>query len=234
MNILAFDTASSSFSIALKKNDEIIEHNKENVKNHNEEILPTLNNFLINSNITLNDINYIGLGIGPGSFTALRISFASIKTICYAKNIPIVGISSLYALYKNIENFKGIKISMIDARKGSVYANIYLDEQKIIENADLTYEKLINIINSIENISKEITLCGDGFYKNKEYFTENLSNYKLNILDRSYNIIKASNIIKLSEKKVKSSGFDNVFSLLPMYIRKSEAENRKYNILIDK
>ncbi|MEI0485164.1 tRNA (adenosine(37)-N6)-threonylcarbamoyltransferase complex dimerization subunit type 1 TsaB [Brachyspira intermedia] len=228
MNILAFDTVSSSFSIALQKDDDsIIEYNKENVKNHNEEILPVLNNFLKENDISLDKIDYIVLGIGPGSFTALRIAFATVKTICYAKNIPIIGISSLETLYENIKNYDGIKASMIDARKGSIYADIYSGNDKLKENLDLTYDEFINIINSIENNDKTITLCGDGFYKNQDYFKENLKNYKINDLDKSLNIINASNSIKLSIPRIKSNNFDNIFNLLPLYLRNSEAENKK-------
>lgn len=223
-NILAFDTVSTSFSIAIQKeNGSIIEYNKENVKNHNEELLPVLHNFLKDNGLTLDNISYIALGIGPGSFTALRIAFATIKTICYAKNIPIVGISSLETLYENISEREGIKAAMIDARKGSVYANIYNNNEKITENADLTYQQFIAIINSINTSNKNITLCGDGFSKNFDFFTENLKNYNINKLDNSYNIIKASKTIKLSANKK----FDDVFSLLPLYVRKSEAEYKK-------
>ena len=223
-NILAFDTVSTSFSIAIQKeNGSIIEYNKENVKNHNEELLPVLHNFLTDNDLTLDNISYIALGIGPGSFTALRIAFATIKTICYAKNIPIVGISSLETLYENISEKEGIKSAMIDARKGSVYANIYNDNEKIVENADLTYQQFIEIIKSINTSNKNITLCGDGFSKNSDFFTENLKNYNINKLDNSYNIIKASKTIKLSANKK----FDDVFSLLPLYVRKSEAEYKK-------
>ena len=228
MNILAFDTVSSSFSIALQKyDDSIIEYNKEDVRNHNEEILPVLNNFLKENNISLDKINYIVLGIGPGSFTALRIAFATVKTICYAKNIPIVGISSLETLYENIKDYGGIKASMIDARKGSIYADIYSGNNKIKENLDLTYEEFINIIDSIDSNDKTLTLCGDGFYKNQDYFKEKLKNYKINDLDKSFNIIKASNCIKLSIPRIKSNNFDNIFNLLPLYLRNSEAENKK-------
>ncbi|WP_300716425.1 tRNA (adenosine(37)-N6)-threonylcarbamoyltransferase complex dimerization subunit type 1 TsaB [uncultured Brachyspira sp.] len=231
MNILAFDTVSSSFSIALQKDEgSVIEYNKENIKNHNEEILPALEKFFEENNISLEKIDYIALGIGPGSFTALRIAFSTVKTICYARKIPIIGISSLEALYENIKNFNGIKASMIDARKGSIYTNIYFDNKKLKENLDLTYQEFIDILISyIENENKieNITLCGDGFYKNKEYFIENLKKYNIKILENSFNIIKASNIIKLSIPKIKSNNLDDVFNLLPLYIRKSEAENKK-------
>ncbi|WP_278847441.1 tRNA (adenosine(37)-N6)-threonylcarbamoyltransferase complex dimerization subunit type 1 TsaB [Brachyspira pilosicoli] len=225
-NILAFDTVSSSFSIALKKDNNIIEVNKENIKNHNEELLPILNSFLEENKISLNEINCIVMGIGPGSFTAIRIAFSTIKTICYAKNIPIIGASSLETLYQNIVSYNGIKLSMIDARKGSIYANIYKDNNKIKENLDLTYEEAVNLIKDISNKDDTITLCGDGFSKNEDYFLEKLQEYKLNKLDNSYNIIKASNSILISEERYNKRQFDNIFSLNPLYIRKSEAENK--------
>ncbi|AGA66004.1 putative molecular chaperone [Brachyspira pilosicoli P43/6/78] len=225
-NILAFDTVSSSFSIALKKDNNIIEVNKENIKNHNEELLPILNSFLEENKISLNEINCIVMGIGPGSFTAIRIAFSTIKTICYAKNIPIIGASSLETLYQNIVSYNGIKLSMIDARKGSIYANIYKDNNKIKENLDLTYEESVNLIKDISTKDDTITLCGDGFSKNEDYFLEKLQEYKLNKLDNSYNIIKASNSILISEERYNKRQFDNIFSLNPLYIRKSEAENK--------
>lgn len=225
-NILAFDTVSSNFSIALKKDNNIIEVNKENIKNHNEELLPILNSFLEENKISLNEINCIVMGIGPGSFTAIRIAFSTIKTICYAKNIPIIGASSLETLYQNIVSYNGIKLSMIDARKGSIYANIYKDNNKIKENLDLTYEEAVNLIKDISTKDDTITLCGDGFSKNEDYFLEKLQEYKLNKLYNSYNIIKASNSILISEERYNKRQFDNIFSLNPLYIRKSEAENK--------
>ena len=227
MNILAFDTVSSSFSIALKSDNSIIEINKENIKNHNSELIPILNDFLEENKLSLDNIDCIVLGIGPGSFTSIRIAFATIKSICYAKNIKIIGVSSLESLYQNIKSFDGLKLALIEARKGSVYANIYRDNKKIKENLDLTYNELIDLIDSISNENEIITLCGDGFSKNKEIFLESLKNYKINDLDNSFNIIKASNSIILSESRFKAGDFDNIFSLSPLYLRKSEAENKK-------
>ena len=234
MNILAFDTVSSSFSIALKSDNSIIEMNKENIKNHNSELIPILDDFLKENKLSLDNIDCIVLGIGPGSFTSIRIAFATIKSICYAKNIKIIGVSSLESLYQNIKSFDGLKLALIEARKGSVYANIYKEDKKIKENLDLTYNELIELIDSISNKNEIITLCGDGFSKNKEFFLEilknNSKNYKINSLDNSFNIIKASNSILLSESRIKAGDFDDIFSLAPLYLRKSEAENKKENL----
>ena len=234
MKILAFDTVSSSFSIALKSDNSIIETNKENIKNHNSELIPILDDFLKENKLSLDNIECIVLGIGPGSFTSIRIAFATIKSICYAKNIKIIGVSSLESLYQNIKSFDGLKLALIEARKGSVYANIYKEDKKIKENLDLTYNELIELIDSISNKNEIITLCGDGFSKNKEFFLESLrnnsKNYEINNLDNSFNIIKASNSILLSESRIKAGDFDDIFSLAPLYLRKSEAENKKENL----
>lgn len=236
MNILAFDTVSSSFSIAIKKDEDIIEYNKENVPNHNEEILPNLHNFLKENFLTLDEISYIALGIGPGSFTALRIAFSTIKAIAYSKKIPVIGISSLDSLYKNIEDYNGIKASMIDARKGSVYTSIYKDKECIKKDIDIKIEDFVNFILSITSDDKTITLCGDGYTKSKDLFEEffKKNNISINILDASKNIIHASNTIKLSEEMAKRKQFDNIFTLLPLYVRKSEAEINKESNFIKK
>lgn len=228
MKILSFDTVSSSFSMAMKKDNIIIERSKENVFNHNEEILPNLENFLKINNTTLDEISYIAIGIGPGSFTALRLAFSTIKAIAYSKKIPIIGISSLDTLYKNIENFEGIKASMIDARKKSVYANIYKDDKYIKKDIDVTYEDFIDIILSLKP-KYRVTLCGDGYKKSKNLFDESFkkNNIKITALEYSKHIIHASNTIILSEKKAKNKDFDDIFSLLPLYIRKSEAEMKR-------
>ncbi len=225
MNILGFDTVSTSFSIALKKNDKIFEYNKKDIKNHNEILLPILKDFISQNNITLDDIDYIAIGIGPGSFTAIRILFSTIKSICYAKNIKIIGISSLEALYQNIKEYEGIKASVINARSGSIYANIYCDDEKVYENLDITVDEFIEKINNLNNKeNKNVILCGDGFEKNKEVFLGKINNIKDINND---NIIKASNTILLSESRYNNKDFDDVFSISPLYIRKSEAENKK-------
>ena len=71
------------------------------------------------------------------------------------------------------------------------------------------------------------------FRKNKDFFINRLNknpkNYKINKLDYSFNIIRASNSILLSESRYKTGDFDDIFSLSPLYLRKSEAENRIIN-----
>ncbi len=225
MNILALDTVSSSFSIALLKDNKIEESNFENIKNHNTELLKELDSILKKNNTLLSDISLIALGKGPGSFTALRIAFSTIKAISYCSNIPIITISSLKSLYKNIEHESGLKIAMIDARKESVYASIYLDDNILYDEVDIKHSDIISIIekNAKNNL---VTITGDGYSKNKELFCNMLEEYKIEVKNTD-NIIHAKHLLSLAKTRFSNNDFDNIFSIEPSYLRKSEAELKK-------
>lgn len=225
MKTLAFDTVSSSFSIALMKDGEIEEINFENIANHNTKLLASLNDILKNNNIKLFDISFIGLGIGPGSFTALRIAFSTIKAIAYCKDIPIIAISSLETLYQNIKSEQGLKIAMIDARRESVYASVYYNDEVLYDEIDIKHCDIISIIEKNAK-NKLVTITGDGYSRNKELFDSVLNSYKISV-GNTDNIIHAKNILSLAENRFENKDFDDIFEIEPSYLRKSEAEIKK-------
>lgn len=227
MIALAFDTVSSSFSISVTKEGIFHEVNLENIRNHNIELLPQLEIFLIEHKLKIEDMDFIAIGIGPGSFTALRIAFSTVKAICYAKNIPLIGISSLKSLYKNIENEIDFKIAMISARKDNVFVSIYNNDECIVDEKDMTLESVMHIIKDYST-QNTISITGDGYTKNKEIIDNFMTthNYKIKYND---NIIHAKNTLSLAIERYNDNDLDDIFSLKPSYLRKSEAEIKKEN-----
>lgn len=232
MKSLAFDTISKSFSIALVHEQNIYEINKERLENSsNVYLISELDALLKSRNTDINDIDFISMGIGPGSFTALRIAFATIKSLAYASGKPIIGVTSLDALYKNIEHYNTIKCVFIDARKGSVYAKIYDKDSVILDTVDITYDEVISFIQKYMNSngldsSQEIVFCGDGYLSAKELIDESFN--VAQVPDDSH-IIKAKNVHLLAAPRYEQGDFDDIFKLNPLYIRRAEAE-----ILYDK
>ncbi len=227
MKSLAFDTISKSFSIALVRDENIYEINKERLENSsNVYLISELDSLLKSHNADINDIDFISMGIGPGSFTALRIAFATIKSLAYASGKPIIGITSLDALYKNIEHYNTIKCAFIDARKGSVYAKIYDKDSLILDTSDITYDDVVLFLKKymsefgIDN-AQEIVFCGDGYLSAKDILSEHFNIVKV---DDDSHIIKAKNIHLLALPRYNQKDFDDIFKLNPLYIRKAEAE----------
>lgn len=224
MKALALDSVSKSLSISLFIDENIYEVNKDNLlHSQNVYLIPTLDELLKEHNTSLKNIDFIAIGTGPGSFTALRICFSTIKTLVYANNTPLIGVPSLLTLYQNIKEQNGVKAVMIDARKGSVYISIYSNDKCISDTEDLTYEEAIK---KIENAAKEsgeneVTLLGDGYINAKEIFDKNL---KVREINESLHRIYSKNTYYLALERYKKNDFDDIFKILPIYARKAEAE----------
>ncbi len=139
MKILTFDTSADKLFITLGEKDkveltEIICNTKE--KYNSALLIPTIAKLLQTKNLTMQDIEAIGVNIGPGSFTGIRASATVARVIGQSLNIPVVGIPSLEIIASANHTQKNT-LCLIDARKGKVYTAIYKNSGDIIKNPDL-------------------------------------------------------------------------------------------------
>jgi len=155
--------------------------------------------------------------LGLGSFTGIRIGISSVKAIAESLNIPIIDVSSLEALAYNIENidFKTI-CSLIDSRNNQVYCGIFDNNYNLLQDylAD-DINNVLEVLNKYENI----IFVGDGAVFHKDL---------LNIKNFSYdNFIHSKNIAKCAYKKIKNNNTKTADTIMPLYLRKSQAERMK-------
>ncbi len=153
-----------------------------------------------------------------GSFTGIRIGIASAKAISYSLNIPIVAVSSLEALAYNFENLKpnNIICSIIDARNNQVYCGIFDHNYNLLEQyiAD-DINAVLNATNKYQNI----VYVGDGATIHKQL---------LNNPNTSPDIsIHSKHIAKCALKKYEENNVQTSNSIVPLYLRKSQAERMR-------
>ncbi|MFN6037434.1 MAG: tRNA (adenosine(37)-N6)-threonylcarbamoyltransferase complex dimerization subunit type 1 TsaB, partial [Bacteroidota bacterium] len=84
------------------------------------------------SGIKLKELDAIGISLGPGSYTGLRIGMSAAKGLCFALSIPLVGVSTLAALTYAARKYekKSFYIPMLDARRMEIYFAVYDNEMK--------------------------------------------------------------------------------------------------------
>ena len=160
----------------------------------------------------LEDIDLIAVGIGPGSFTGLRIGITIAKVMAFALDVDVIGVSSLVA---NAMSDYGLVSTIVDARRGNVYASIIKnsDEPEVLfEDEILPFEKFKDELQKYQ----EITIAGlDG-----DKFIGEIDNAKLS----KNKSMRGSNIARLGLIDYKKNGPMNAFNLVPNYLKISQAE----------
>lgn len=215
MIVLAVSTSSNICSVALSNEQECIkELNITDAKTHSENLLPLLDKLFKETNLSLKDVDLIACDIGPGSFTGIRIGISTLKAFSEFKEIPIVPVSSLEALAYNAET-EGNICAMIDARNNQVYCAFFDSQYNLISEY---------IADSIENVKLEFAK-----YQNLRFVGDGAICYKelLGEVFCAGSVIKAENIAKCGLNKMKQGKTINADQLVPLYLRKSQAERQK-------
>jgi len=94
--LLAVDTSTSLVGLALYDGDQVLgEMTWTTKQHHTTELSPALSGLLKRCGVTMASVNALGVAIGPGSFTSLRVGLSLVKGIALARNLPVMGISTL-------------------------------------------------------------------------------------------------------------------------------------------
>ncbi|WP_293959556.1 tRNA (adenosine(37)-N6)-threonylcarbamoyltransferase complex dimerization subunit type 1 TsaB [uncultured Fusobacterium sp.] len=223
MLVLAIDTATKIGSVALydDKIGVIGEINLYVKVNHSNVIMDAVDSLFKLSGLNIKDVDRIAVTIGPGSFTGIRIGTAIAKGLAYSLKKPIVGVNELDVLAHMGENREDIIVPLIDARKERVYFSKY----RYIDNILLREEEykdgeLREILDDLKG--KKVTFIGDGATVNEKLINE--------ILEKDYTIFSKANSIPRAGVAAQISLHlpeDNLYTLEPLYVNKSQAEREK-------
>ena len=223
MWILAIDTSTKSASVALLKNTEIAAEAFIHAGvNHSATLLPTVDMLCKMSDVELEEMDLFVCTIGPGSFTGIRIGVCTIKGFALAAGKPAVGVSTLDALALNVYGSSLMICPMLDARKNQVYTALYrTGGNDLLEKK--AQERSTDITEFLQSIAEDVIFLGDGAEKYAELIKKTLRRRAF-FMTGIHNHVRASMVGLLGEKKFREGVMDDPVSLVPRYLRLSEAE----------
>lgn len=148
---LALDTSTASLAVSVMEQDKLLSEVNTNAdRNHSVHLHPVMAKALAEAGLGMDQIDGIAVGVGPGSYTGIRIAVTAAKTLAWANDLPVVGISSLHALawgglhsgWKQAEAEKGSHwvIPLLDARRGQVYTALFAVDPEHQEEAPVRME----------------------------------------------------------------------------------------------
>ena len=146
MNILALDTCTECCSAALLYQNTLFECVEMTTRGHSDLILGMMDDLFKQAGCSIAEIEALAFGRGPGSFTGVRVGVGVAQGIAFARELPVLPISSLHALAQDAaENSDAEYIAVaIDARMGEIYCANYqcidglavlLDEEQVCSPA---------------------------------------------------------------------------------------------------
>ncbi len=221
MKILGIDTTTKFLCISVYDNGVISEYNLEVNRKHSSLLLLAIKRAVNALNWHIGDIDYFACGIGPGSFTGIRIGLASIKGLSFCLGKPVLGVPTLDILAKNASR-DGIIVPVIDAKRNLIYCAIYCSSNGLLKRVS-AYMLL-----SLEEFSKKIKpnsiILGDAVALYKDNFLNMIKG--ASVLDKDYWYPKGRNIIYFALKQIKEKKLKNAFDIKPIYLYPKECQIR--------
>lgn len=214
--LLHIESTSTVCSVALSLNDQLIAIKEiNNGYTHAENLHVFIKDLFLEANVEIKLLNAISVSTGPGSYTGLRIGYATAKGLAYALSIPLITVSTLKALTTialKHTTIDALYCPLLDARRMEVYCAMYSNtlEEVIPVNALVLNEESIFTFKN----EKPVYFFGDGMPKAKEllsvlpniHFIENIT-------------ASAKALLSLAYQKYVKQDFDDIAYAEPMYLK---------------
>ncbi|MFA5089057.1 MAG: tRNA (adenosine(37)-N6)-threonylcarbamoyltransferase complex dimerization subunit type 1 TsaB [Candidatus Omnitrophota bacterium] len=234
MNILSIDTSTKNFSLAVSKGGDVIVHRDVKLNGVlSSSIIPKIDEILRQARLTLKRIDGFGVGLGPGSFTSLRVGLSTVKALAFATRKPVVGISSLDIIAKAITGAAEKDICvMCDAKRNLVYACLYrLKGREVVKKSKYL---LLPPKDLLGKIKRPTLFTGDavGLYRE-----EILREVRQISADAPEGIFagedlwypQARYLAPLAYRKFQRREEDAIDALVPIYLYPKDCQVRKHN-----
>ena len=227
--VLGIDTATPIQSVAVLDGDRAMEDCKRRVKfDHSSSLLLNISQGFDDHGLTVDDLDLVAVGIGPGSFTGVRIGLSLAKGLARAAELPLVGVSSLAALtYPHaIVDPVDYVIGGWDARRREAYTGTYRhadgEFSQIDEDRLASPETIRDRARELADDDNHVQIVGNA----AEAFDPlaDLDHPHIQVLPPWSQGPSAAAVALLGRRTMHERGADSLHELEPNYIRPSSAE----------
>ena len=218
MKALIIDSAVTKLTISAKNEDKTTTSIFDIGMRQSEIILSAIDHVLSKCSLTPDQLDYMAVTQGPGSFTGLRLAYSALKAIECAFNIPIYGVSSLLIHSYPYMDSDYYILSCIDANKDRFYAHIIKNNKEILCDGDYTLEELKEKIKDLD----KLLICGPDRVKLYSLLKDDFSGKEIRY--PKFNTVTSETLAFLAEEKIKNKEAPLEDYQGPVYLRASEAE----------
>lgn len=212
--ILNIETATTNCSVSLSKDGEtvVLKEDYNNNYSHSETLHVYIDSLFKSNKISPTDIDAVAVSKGPGSYTGLRIGVSAAKGFCFALDKPLISVSTLESLARQVKVKDGYILPMLDARREEVYSAVFDSDYKLVRDIKA---QILNK-SSFENYLNQeaVYFIGNGVPKTKVILAPNQS---AQFIDDK--LPSANEMGYISERKYQAGNFEDVAYFEPFYLK---------------
>ena len=217
--ILAIDTATENCSVALLVGDKVISRSEVAPRDHTKKVLPMVDELLKEAGLTLQELDALAFGRGPGSFTGVRIGIGIAQGLAFGADLPMIGVSTLAAMAQGSYRRHGATdvAVAIDARMSEVYWARYT-RQENGEWAGVDAECVIPPARLAEEVQADDntwTTAGTGW----DAYQDELGQLRLNLTAGEVVYPDSQDIVILAKQELEKGNTVPVEESSPVYLR---------------
>lgn len=224
LRTLLIECVTDTAFIAAHSADRYAHRHAQGKATHSTKLFSLIEESLAECGITVRDVELICAGIGPGSFTGIRIGLATARMLAQVLSVPLVGLKSTEIYAASLAKNPGDQIlAAFDAKKGRVFGGLYrVGEGNVLEEivtpGDYYPEEFAS---HIDNTVRTV-IAGDGAERYREVFSK--GNQYIEIIEGFMPDGKSAIDLALRAYATDPGSFTDIEKVLPFYARKSDAE----------
>jgi len=216
--LLAVDTSTTQMGLALYDGAQVLgEYAWRSGQRHTVELAPAIADLLTRCALTINEVNALGVALGPGSFTSLRVGLALVKGLALARHIPLIGIPTLDILAHAQPSSKLPLAVAIQAGRGRYALGWYKVSRKQWQAQGdarvVTLEALMAEVQSPSLVCGEFT---------DEIRQKIISNEYVQLVSPANSIRRPAVLAELAWKRWQNNDVDDEAVLAPIYLHVAE------------
>lgn len=196
---------------------------------HSERLLPSIKYLLGLTGLDIGEIELLAISAGPGSFTGLRVGLGIVKGIAYAfPEKKVAAVPTLEAFASRLPFSPAPVCPLLDARKGELYGGIFIWKEdgfeRMVPESVLPPENWVRLMSGVcASGHDKIILMGEGARIYRDKFTCGLKRRAV-FAPPDFMSPSAASVAMLGARMAGEGRFADPAQLVPLYIRKSEAE----------
>jgi len=222
--VLGIETATPQSSVALGTETEILGAVSVSAgRGHQEVLAPAIDRLIGWTGVDLGSVGGIAVGTGPGLFTGLRVGVETAKTLSQVLMVPIIGLPSLDALAFGVRHARRLIAAVIDARRKEVFYAIYRPVPGgVARESDYAVASPEHLAADLQARGEEVLLVGNGAILYRKRLEE--LGTGVDFASPALGSPHASALVELSVPRFVREDFERPYDVVPLYLRKSDAE----------